>query len=300
MSLRIALPVALLAVVVAAPGAVAKGGCTLSVDELCNQARDLQFDAVFGDFADIALVVVALVATALVLILLLFVVFHLKVSRLLKVNVSEKVRELEPGGSAKFKLEIENLQPRLPVDLFLEKGDLPEGWVHEIRTAVVLPSGFKMVHDAGESSPLTLGPESKGGHRAVVEVRASAPGGTRAEESIDYELKAVPVFRGKVRKSKAKNVRLTFLVTPHLPKVQISRVVHQPEHITVGSPVLTRAILVNRGDRDANDVAVLFTLNGQEIDKKIVPALGVQGEMEVEFNWTPQSGENRIRVAVGT
>ncbi|MBI2078793.1 MAG: hypothetical protein HYT80_10565 [Euryarchaeota archaeon] len=301
MSMRITILVALAALVLVAPSAVAKGeGCSLNVDVVCDAATTAQLDAVFGEFADVALIVLGLVVLALVVVFLLWIAFHLKVSRLLRVNVGEKLREVEPGGSAKFKVEIENIQSRLPVDLFLEKGFLPEGWTTEVRTSVVLPSGFKMVGDSSETTPITLGPESKGGHRSIIEVHAKAPADKTSEESIDYELRAVPVFRGKVRKSKAKTIRLTLLVTPHLPKVQISRVVHQPEHITVGSPVITRALLVNRGERDASDVAVLFTLNGQEVDKKIVPALGVQGETEVEFNWTPQSGENRIRVAVAS
>lgn len=299
MSNRIASFIALAGLLAALPTAAA-AECSLGVQGLCDAADSAGFVTVFGEYADVALIFAGLVATALALILLLWVAFHLKISRLLKVNVGEKVRELEPGGTAKFKFEIENLQSRLPVDLFLERGYLPEGWVQDVRAAVVLPSGFKMVHEGADTTPLTLGPESKGGHRAVVEVRASAPGDTANEQAVDYELKAVPVFRGKVKKRKAKTVRFTFLVTPHLPKVQIARVIHEPQQITVGSPVLTRAVLVNKGDRDANEVAVLFTLNGQEIDKKIVPALGVQGETEVEFNWTPQNGENRIRVAVAS
>ena len=301
MSMRIPILLALAAILLGAPTAAAKGeGCSLNVDEICNIATDAQLNTVFGEFADIALIVLGLFATALVVVLVLWVAFHLKMSRLLRVNVGEKLREVEPGGSAKFKIEIENIQSRLPVDLFLEKGLLPEGWTTEVRTSIVLPSGFKMVQDTSETTPITLGPESKGGHRSIVEIHATAPADKTAEESIDYELRAVPVFRGKVRKSRAKTIRLTLLVTPHVPKVQISRVVHQPEHITVGSPVVTRAILVNRGERDASDVAVLFTLNGHEVDKKIVPALSVQGETEVEFNWTPQTGENRIRVAVAS
>jgi hypothetical protein len=298
MRARLLTLLALFAVLLAAPLAVAKTSCTIDNKQLCDAAKSASFDKAFGSFGDIALIVLGLFATALVLNLLLWILFHLRVRRLLRIRVAEKVREVEPAGTVRFKIEVENLQQRLPIEVFLEHEGLPSGWESQLSAAVLLPSGFRLPQTVGEMSSVTLSSVAKGAHSAVVELRATAPAGVTTEETVETDLRVVPVFRGHLKKRSAKKAHLTILVVPHLPKVQILKVSHRPERISVGQPVLTTATVVNRGEREAHDVSVAFTLNGAEVDKKVVPALAIQGAADVEFSWTPQHGENKIRVAV--
>lgn len=277
---------------------VASAQCTIDNEQLCDAADASQLDTVFGDRADLVLIVLALFALVLVLILLISILRRLKPNRMLRVDVGEKMREVEPGSTARFKLELENVNRRFPVDVFLERPEVPSGWAHEVAAAILLPSGFRVPQALGATNSFTLSSETRGANRALVQVDITAPSESKIEETLDYELRAIPVFRGKLRKGRSKKTQLTTLVTPHLPHVQIFKVVHEPEKIVAGTPVLTRAYLANKGEKNASDVAVKFTLNGLEIDKKIVPAIGMQAEAQVEFNWTPLPGENKIRVAV--
>ncbi len=276
---------------------VASAQCTIDNEQLCDATQDARFDDIFGEYGDIALIVLALMLVAFVLVVLLSILRRLKPNRMLRFDVAEKMREVEPGSTARFKVEVENLNRRYPIDVFLERPEVPTGWSHDVTAAILLPSGFRVPQPLGATSSFQLSSEARGANRALVQVNVTAPE-SRVEETLDYELRAVPVFRGKLRKGRAKKTQLTTLVTPHLPHVQIFKVVHEPEKIMAGRPVLTRAYLSNKGEKNALDVAVKFTLNGQELDKKIVPAIGIQAEAQVEFNWTPQAGENKIRVAV--
>jgi hypothetical protein len=294
MSRRLFLP-ALLAAFVLAPTASA---CTIDSEPLCDVTEAAGFDLIFGDFGDIALILVALIVVAFVLVILISLVRRLKPNRMLRFDVGEKMREIEPGSTARFKVEVENLNRRYPVDVFLERPEVPTGWTHEVNAAILLPSGFRVPQALGATSSFTLSSQARGANRALVQVNVTAPPESKVEETLDYELRAVPVFRGKLRKRRAKKTQLTTLVTPHLPHVQIVKVTHEPMKIIAGTPVLTRAYLTNKGEKSASEVAVKFTLNGQELDKKIVPAIGMLADAQVEFNWTPQAGENKIRVVV--
>lgn len=276
---------------------VASAQCTIDQEALCDVTQAAQFDQIFGEYGDIVLIVLALIGVALVLVILISLIRKLKPNRMLRFDVAEKMREVEPGSTARFKVEVENLNRRYPIDVFLERPEVPTGWSHDVTASILLPSGFRVPQALGATSSFQLSSETRGANRALVQVAVTAPE-SRVEETLDYELRAVPVFRGKLRKGRAKKTQLTTLVTPHLPHVQIFKVLHEPEKITAGTPVLTRAYLTNKGEKNALDVAVKFTLNGQELDKKIVPAIGIQAEAQVEFNWTPQAGENKIRVAV--
>lgn len=295
---RTLLPLGLLGLLTLVP-TVAARECTFDQKDLCDVARDMMLDDAFGAQADVALVVGGVLAAAFVLFLLAWLVRHLKPSRVLRVSTSEKMKEVEPGATAQFRVNVSNHLSRLPVEVYAERPPLPEGWSTEVAAHTILPSGFKVPQELPEATSLALASAARGGNEALIEVRLTPPATAKFEETLDYEMRLVPVVRGKLRKGKAKKARLTVLVTPHVPVVQITKVLHTPERISPGNPVLTRAILVNRGEREARDVSVIFSLNGSELDKKIVPQVGVAGEAEVEFNWIPQAGENKIRVAVG-
>jgi hypothetical protein len=295
MSLRI-LFLALLLLTFAAPIAAAQ--CTIDNEQLCDLAQTARFDDVFGEYADIALIAIGLFATALLLVLLTWLLAKLRPNGMLRLDVGEKMREVEPGSTARFKVEVENVNRRYPVDVYVERPEIPSGWSQDVSAAILLPSGFRVPQALGAASTFSLSSETRGANRAVIQVSVTAPAETKVEESMDYELRTIPVFRGKIRKGRARKTQLTTLVTPHLPHVQIYKVAHEPERIMAGQPVLTRAFLANKGEKDAAEVAVRFTLNGQEIDRKIVPAIATQAEAQVEFHWTPQAGENKIRVAV--
>lgn len=286
-----------LSVLLAIPNAAAQD-CSLGAGPVCDAARDAGLDRLFGSYADVGLVALGLVAAALVLVLLVALIRRLRVYRVLRLETAEKVREVEPGSTARFKLEVENGHPILPVDVFLERATLPDGWKQSAEALVELPSGFRAPQELGETSSIPLTSASKGAHRAVVELRVEPPPGLTAEETVEYGVRALPVFNGKVRKRRAKKLNFTLLVVPHVPKVQINKVSHDPARIAVGKPVHTTALVSNAGDREARDVAVAFTLNGQEVDRKIVPTLAASGEARVEFDWTPQPGENKIRVSI--
>lgn len=290
---------ALLAASVAAPLASAKE-CPLGNADLCSLAKDAKFDVMFGEFADVGLLFAALLGTAFLLVLLVWLVRLATRGALVRLQASEKVRELEPGGSATFRIELENPQKNRPVEIFLERSGLPEGWASAVTAKVELPSGFRQPITIGDSTSLLLSSRRKGGHRALLEIRLTAPPQTRADETVEYEFRALPVSRGAPRKRSSKRVLLTALVTAHLPVVEITRVEHDPARIRPGAAVVTRAHLVNKGEKEAHDVRVSFTLNGAEVDKKVVPELAVQAETDVEFNWTPQAGENKIRVAIAS
>jgi hypothetical protein len=294
--------VALALLLLAAPTALAKGedDCVSKVVELCDAAEAAMFQEAFGEWGDIVLAFVALFVVALVLNLLIWLVFRLKIRRLLRLTVADKVREVEPGGTVRYKMDVENLQGRYPVEVFLEHDGLPTGWESKLSASVVLPSGFRMPQEVGELNSFVLSSAARGSNSALVELKATAPTDVTTEETVETEVRVMPVVRGHLKKRSSKKAGLTILLVPHLPKVQILKVTHRPERISVGHPVMTTATVVNKGEREARDVAVSFTLNGSEMDKKVVPALAVQGAADVEFNWTPQTGENKIRVAVAT
>lgn len=286
-----------LALLLAIPAAAAQD-CTLGDGPLCDGARSAGLDGPFGTYADLGLVVLGLVGTALVLVLLVAIVRRFRVYRVLRLETTEKVREVEPGHEARFKLEIENGHPILPVDVFVEREKLPEGWQQSAEALVELPAGFRAPQELGETTSIALSSASKGANRAVVEFRVESPPDLTIGETVDFAVRALPVLNGKVRKRRAKKINFTLLVTPVVPKVQIGKVTHEPPRISVGKPVHTTALVTNTGDREARAVAVAFTLNGEEVDRKIVPTLPISGEVQVEFDWTPQPGENKIRVSI--
>lgn len=283
--------------------AVAPSGasCVIDNEPLCDLATTAMFDEIFGDAADIGFIAIGLLVVAGVLQALVWLILRFRIRRLMRLTVAEAVREVEPGKAAKFKLEVENLQSGSQLEVLLEPSNsLPAGWTSESSVSLVTSGGFRIPQTPAAGHGVVLLPAPRGANRAMVELRITAPADLAGEETMETEFHAVPVVAGTPKKGKGKKARLTVLVTPHLPKVQITKVIHQPERISAGTPVTTRATLVNKGDRDAREIAVAFTLNGLEVDKKIVPALAVEGAADVEFNWTPTHGENKIRVSIAS
>src|SRR6185503_4282573 len=96
-----------------------------------------------------------------------------------------------PGKTAKFKLEVENLQSRFPVEVMVEGVEaLPTGWVAETKVAVVSTGGFRIPQTLGEAKPFTLLPSARGANRAAVEVHVTAPTGLSGEETFETEFRA--------------------------------------------------------------------------------------------------------------
>jgi hypothetical protein len=268
------------------------------VDALCDAAIMVLFDRAFAGYADVALAIVANIVAVALLIGLIHLVRTVKPSSMIRLKVAERVKEVEPGGRVKFHYELENLMGRSPVEVFLERPTLPGYWSAEMTGAAELDSGFRIPQTLNGEATIQLTGRRKGASRAALELVVTAPAESTFEETLDYSLRAVPWVAGRVRKRKARTAKVTVLVTPSAPIVQIMDVAHEPPRVAPGVPVLTRVLVKNRGEKDAADVKVAFMLNGDESDAKFVPSLASGAEAAVEFRWTPQAGENKIRLVV--
>lgn len=289
-------PLAVLAV--HSPIASAKQ-CTTTVEDLCDAAKTAQLDRVFGQWADFGLIFVGLLAAAVVFSLFVWLGRRLfRRARTVRLSVKEAVQEVEPGGTTRLAVQVENPNSTMPVEFFVEPGVLPEGWSSTVQIVQELPSGFRLVHKSNGASDWRLEGARGGRNKATLQVSLTAPPAAVKGQSVDGEVRVVPYRLGRLKPRKTKLVTFNVLVTSKFPAVVIRSVLHQPEQIRSGTKVVTRARLVNQGEKEAQDVAVQFLVNGQEVDRKVVPALGPAAESDIEFQWTAQPGENHIRVAV--
>lgn len=272
--------------------------CTTQVDELCDAAKDAYLDRLFGDYADFGLIFLGLVALAFVWNLLVAIVRRFRPRRGLKVRVEDELREIEPGASARLVLQVENPNKHLPVQFMIEPGVLPTGWSSKVRVDQPLPDGFIQQAESEGNLDLRVEGRAHGGGPVTVTTELSAPAQATDGDTLEYEVQFIPYRRGVLRPRKAKVAQSKLLVIARLPTVAITKLVHEPPKIVPGGAVKTRAHVVNKGDKAVQNVPVRFFLNGNEVDQKVVPDLPAAGESEVEFAWTAQAGENRIRVAV--
>ena len=287
-----------LPLILLAPWKATAAECTTNVTEVCEAAKDLNLDRLLGDYADFGLIFLGLVGLAFVGSLIVSLRRLFRHRKGVKIRVGDELREIEPGGSARLTLEVENPNSLVPLSLLLEPGGLPEGWKHRLRSIQELRSGFRVVHEAEGNLEMRLESKAVGPERATVVAELSAPDSVADGEIVEYDLQFIPYQRGILRPRKARVASSKLLVIVRPPKVQITKVTHAPTKIITGRPVLTKVHVVNEGERPASNVAVRFLLNGEETDKKVLPELDVKGEADLEFTWTAKPGENHIRVAV--
>lgn len=290
--------IASLSASVSAPSVVAST-CTTQVDDLCKAADDYQLDRVFGPWADLGLILVGLVAVAgLVSLFVGLARVTWRRRKSVIVETQDSMREIQPGGTAKLAFTVQNPNAAVPAFVRLDPTTTPPGWLLHLKATREMAAGNRLVLESDGTADLHLPPASAPGSQAAVEVQLIAPTNTPERETVEYEFRVAPAGRGGSSRKKGIVAPVTILVTGHSPLVQITQVQHEPEKIRSGAPVTTRARVANRGEREALDVAVQFLLNGQELDKKVVPVLAPSAETDVEFTWQAQPGENHIRVAV--
>lgn len=267
--------------------------CTTQVDQLCDAGRK----AGLGDYGDVIIAAVAFVLLVGFLVLLVLL-FSGRSTPKISVAPREQVREVSPGGTVQLLVDVENLRKRTSVDVWVDVPPLPAGWDAAPFAALELPSGFTAPVAITEDQPLHLSSAKKGAHKAAVAVQLLAPTDAAQEETIEIPVRLVPTLMGTPRGA-GEEVHYSVLLTTRRPVLSVQSVVHTPDHVTAGEPVVTRAVVENRGEAEAHDVAVAFLLNDQAVDRKTVAVMGPRAAATVEFNWTPTAGENRIRISVG-
>lgn len=284
---------------VAAPAASAKE-CTTNIKDLCKFANDTaKLDSLFGDYADFGLIFLGLLVLVVVLTIVVWLISGPFPGPRLKAHPREAVREVEPGGDVSLVLDVENPRRRAAVDVAVEPIEIPEGWTFNSSVVLEYPSGFRATQELAPNSFFHLPSRSRADVAASVLLQVHAAQDAAADQPVDVVFRAVPIVSARRRDGKAKRARFAVLVTTKLPIVQITNVSHDPPRIQSGVNVVTRAHLVNRGEREAKEVPVSFLLNGNQVERKVVPALAAQQETDIEFRWTAVAGENKIRVSVG-
>jgi len=213
------------------------------------------------------------------------------------VQAREQVREVGPGGNVQLVFDVENRARKSGVDLWVHVPPLPSGWNAAPFAAVAFPSGWTMPVALSREAPLHLTSLQRGANKAAVAVQLTAPAEAAAEETIDVPVRVVPLAMGSPRPGKSAEVRYSVLLSTRRPVLQIANVTHDPERISAGRAVATRAMVQNTGEVEARDVNVTFLLNDQQVDQKTVPLVPSKGEAAVEFTWTPSQGENKIRIS---
>lgn len=290
--MRTILPLLSLALVLGAPGAAA--ACTLP--DVCDAVADYELDRLFGDYTDFAVLFLGLlVAVAILSALVALIRTPFRGARIAATQ-REDVKSISPTETIQLIIDVENKRKRTSVDLALDLPEVPAGWTAVGFAASAYASGFTVPQAMPKDEILHLSSRVKGNNRGAVAVSLTAPADAPLDESQDVLLRLTPVVAGVPRPSHAKKHRFTLVVTRKHAAVQIESVTHIPEKLVPGRPVLTRAVLINGGTADAQEVPVQFLLNDEPLEQRVLPTLGVQQEAVVEFQWTPKAGENRIRI----
>jgi hypothetical protein len=269
-----------------------------TVAALCDMAIDARMDEMFPGFADLVLLVLLDLVAVLALVGLVKVLALLRPFPTLRFKAKERVKEVEPGGGTTFEFELENLQSNAPAEVVLERPTLPGYWTADVTARTQLDSGFLVPQDMAEDNHLFLTAKRQGANRARLLLEVRSPGDTTFEETLDYSLRAVPILGQRVRKGKAKTVRVTVLVSPSVPSVEITDVQHDPARIAPGVPVSTRVVVLNKGDKEADGADIVFYLNGSVVTSKSLPKLVGGASETITFDWTPAPGENRVRLVI--
>lgn len=296
----------LLGLVVAAPLAAAQtqaereDACLLpGVEALCDAAIDVRFADMFPGFADLVLFLLVDLVVVLILVGVVWLLRRVRPFPTLRFKATDRVKEVAPGGRVTFTYELENQLGNRPMDVILERPDLPGFWDADLEARTELESGFLIPHAMGEDhGTLRLSSRQRGANHARLSLAVRAPVDTSFEETLEYSLRAVPVIDGQVKKGKAKTAKVTVLVSPEVPAVQILDVEHDPDRIVADVPVSTRVKVQNRSEEAAEGADVVLYLNGEVISRKRIGRLEPEAEDYVEFDWTARRGENRIRLAV--
>lgn len=296
----------LLAVVVAAPLAAAQtdaerqDACLVpDVEALCDLAIAARFADMFPGFADLMFFLLIDLVVVLVLVGVIWVLRAIRPFPTLRFKAHDRVKEVPPGGRVTFQYELENQLGNRPMDVILERPDLPGFWDAELEARTELDSGFLIPHHMGEDhGTVQLSSRQRGANHARLALAVKAPADTSFEETLEYSLRAVPVIDGHVKKGKAKTAKVTVLVSPEVPAVQILDVVHDPDRIVADVPVSTRVKVANRSEEATDGADVVLYLNGDAVGRKRIGRLEPDAEDFVEFEWTAKRGENRVRLAV--
>ncbi len=296
----------LLGLLVAAPLAAAQSqaeredACLLpDAEAWCDLAIDAQFAQMFPGVADLMLFLVIDVVAVLLVAGVIWVLRAIRPFPTLRFKAEDRVKEVAPGGRVSFTYALENQLGTRPMDIILERPDLPGYWDAELDARTELESGFLIPHHMGEDhGTLQLSSRQRGANHARLTLAVKAPADTSFEETLEYSLRAVPVIDGHVKKGKAKTAKVTVLVSPEVPPVQILDVEHDPDRIVADVPVATRVKVANRSEEAVDGADVVLYLNGDLVNRKRVGRLDPEAEEFVEFEWTAKRGENRVRVAV--
>lgn len=270
------------------------------LEVVCDAAVNARFGDMFPGFGDLVLIILVDLAVVALLALMIKVITSARPFPILRFKAAERVKEVEPGGTVRFSFALENLRSKAPVDIMLERPHLPGYWEAELEARREHESGFliprALVDD--EETVMHLSSRKQGGDSAQVDLAIKAPADTQFEETLDYSLRAVPMIGGRMRKGKAKTSKVTVLVSPSVPTVEIMDVKHEPERIVPGVPVASQVSVKNKGEKEADGTRVVFYLNGNVVATKSLPRLAGGAEETITFDWTPAPGENRVRLAV--
>lgn len=292
---------AIVAAAVAASTSVVAQPCQTGLTPLCDVADEAEVDRLFGDYADYGLIALASVVLLVVVMLLIWLLRKPVASPKLDVEVHDAARQIEPGGTAELGFEVENRRERTSADVAVLVDDLPEGWTARASAAVVYASGFSTPQDLSDGRrTFHLTSARRNAHRASVTLSVTAPPDVSPDgDVVEVRARVVPVAGGAYRMGRARKVKFSLVPTAHAGGLQIASVVHTPESLTAGTPVVTRALITNASEAEARDVGVNFLLNDTPVERQVVAQLAPRAEAQVEFHWTATTGENRIRITIG-
>ncbi len=224
-------------------------------------------------------ILLLLLILLIVILLIIIIILLLKGKKAIRIYALEKLHEVDPGEIAEFQITVQNQCKQKPngknrLIIGLERiGDLPSGWKAEMNKG-----SFDL--DGGESGELKL----------TVKTSPSAS----MDEWANITVKATPQEKPK----KAAAVATITMIKEHKPDLVITNVTHAPVSFKGGDVVTTSATVENNGDAPAENIAVVFYVDGEERGRlgnlNLVPG----AKAKVKFPWKAGEGENHINMKV--
>lgn len=229
---------------------------------------------------------------------LLIVLWRILPRRYIRIAAQDKIAEVAAGNPATYVITLENRRNRRPVEVEVAVSKPPKGWSASLAVEKPLPSGFKELLGEDEAMRVPLSARKIGSNTAEIKVTVTTPEGGSPEEWAELDVTAIPFIKDEPRVRRGKDQRIVTLIKARESQPAITSVSHEPTAFRIHDQVTTTVIVQNRGDGEVADLPVALHVNDEEVAREEV-TIPAGGEACIEFPWTAESTQSRVRVTLG-
>ncbi len=274
-------------------GGKESAGAKAGLDFLTPAAEALGFDALFDDWAEVAVLGLIL----LVALLLLFLILFLPKRPWLQIEVRPRRLSVEPGETAEFQVQVRNKKKDFHRAVARLSGADPE-W----KAGLLLRQ-----EDGGSLEPMTsygdlvfglTARDEPGDHyEGTLRVQVPETASPKSRSRVDLEI--IPLDDGDERPRKGGKARIAVRAAKPMTgdsPITITDVTHEPERPEEGDSVSTTAHITNVSEENWSlDVSLL--VDDRAVDEQRLD-LAPGEERHVTFQWRASGGSNKVRLQV--